>query len=76
MLFESFKVDMDSELIPVTWYATTFRRRVLDIAGKIVGSARRLTLTLPRVICEALDFGALWRRLSEIHPIAWAPRSV
>jgi hypothetical protein len=69
VLFESFKRDLDTPVVPVTWYAQTFRRRVLDIAGKIVRSARRLTLCLPRVTCEHLDFGHLWHRLSHIDPI-------
>lgn len=69
VVFESFKADMHSPAIPVTWYAQTFRRCVLDIAGKIVKSARRLTLAIPRVTCELLDLSHLWYRISLIDPI-------
>lgn len=68
-LFESFKYDMGSETIPVTWYASTFRRRVLDVAGKLVRSARRMTLCVPRAVWESLRFDLMWRRLTEILPI-------
>jgi hypothetical protein len=35
-LFETFKEDVLSEVIPVTSYATTVRRKAVDFAAKIV----------------------------------------
>ncbi len=49
LLFETFKRDMDSPVIPVTCYPTTFRRRCLDIAGKIVRTAGRTVLKIGSV---------------------------
>lgn len=45
-LFESFKRDMDSPLVPITWYPTTFRRRCVDIAGKVTRSGGRIVLKI------------------------------
>ncbi len=39
-LFDTFKADMTDAGFPETVYATTFRRRFLDVAGK-VGQPRR-----------------------------------
>ncbi len=41
-LFESFKYDMDSPVIKITWYAMSFRRKVLDTAGQIIRTGRRI----------------------------------
>ncbi|GEM_PF-2577804 len=36
-LFEAFKYDIDSPVIKITWYADSFRRKLLDIAGDAEG---------------------------------------
>lgn len=61
-LFESFKADMKSETVPITWYATSFRRKVLDFAAKIVYSARRVVLKITESVNRSLDFARLWQR--------------
>lgn len=68
-LFETFKQDMDSRVIPVTWYPTTFRRRCLDIAGKIVKTARRTVLKITVTAQDNLLFSELWERSVAIPPI-------
>jgi hypothetical protein len=73
VLFESFKYDMGSQVIPLTFYAQTFRRRVLDVAGKITRSARRIRLSIPRQSALALDLDYLWRRLCEICSVSTVP---
>ncbi len=65
-LFESFKYDMDSPAIKITWYAESFRRKVLDIAAQIIRSSRRICLKLPEVIAAALSFGKLWDKSGSI----------
>jgi hypothetical protein len=47
-LFEVFKKDVGTDIIPLTWYATTFRRHCFDIAGKIVRTGRQLILQVTR----------------------------
>jgi hypothetical protein len=61
-LFETLKQDMDSPVIPVTWYPTTFRRRCLDIAGKIVRTAGRTVLKITATAQTNLHFYQLWKR--------------
>lgn len=72
-LFETFKQDMDSPVIPVTWYPTTFRRRCLDIAGKIVRTAGRTVLKITATAQDNLQFLELWKRSVAIPPIGSCP---
>ena len=72
-LFETFKQDMDSPVIPVTWYPTTFRRRCLDIAGKIVRTGRKTVLKITTMTHSSLQFPDLWKRSVAIPPIAFCP---
>lgn len=72
-LFETFKHDMDSTVIPVTWYPTTFRRRCLDIAGKIVRTAGRTVLKITATAHRNLQFSELWKRSVAIPPIRYCP---
>jgi hypothetical protein len=61
-LFESFKYDIDCEIIPLEWYATTFRRRCLDIAGKIVRTGRQLIMKIAVSAYQILRFDILWEK--------------
>lgn len=62
LLFEAFKYDIDCETIPVTWYAQTFRRRVIDIAGKITSRGGSRILNIPKAINASLYFAELWNK--------------
>jgi len=72
-LFETFKQDMNSPVIPITWYPTTFRRRCLDIAGKIVRTAGRTVLKITAAAQGNLQFLELWKRSVAITPIFCCP---
>ena len=54
-IFESFKKDTDTKVIPVTWYPSTFRRRFIDAAGKIVHSGRQVILKLTSFFYELFN---------------------
>ena len=56
-LFESFKLDINTEATPIP---TTFRRRFIDSAGKIVYSGRRITLKLTAVFFKLFNLSELW----------------
>jgi hypothetical protein len=63
---------MGCDVLPITWYANTFRRRVIDVAGKIVDHSRQLVLKLPVTICKALRFTILWEKsgsIGTLHPL-------
>ncbi len=61
-LFEVFKKDVGTEIIPLTWYATTFRRHCLDVAGKIVRTGRQVVLQVTRATWGFLRLEILWER--------------
>jgi len=59
-LFEAFKADVTDIVVPETAYATTFRRRFLDLAGKIVRHAGRIVLKVTRAAMDRLILDKLW----------------
>jgi len=61
-LYESFKEDVCSEIVPVTAYPTTLRRKIIDIACKIVSGGHRIRLKVSRAVWDALKFPELWQR--------------
>jgi hypothetical protein len=69
-LFEAFKADVSDPVIPVTAYATTFRRFLLDIAGKIVSHSGRVVLKVTGAVLRSLRFDKLWQRCASPPPIA------
>jgi len=69
VLFESYKYDLGSDVVPLTWYASTFRRRFLDIAGKMVCKSGRLILKIARVAFESLKLDVVWERSWSAVPI-------
>jgi hypothetical protein len=73
LLFEAFKYDIDSPVIAITWYASTFRRKCLDIAGKIIRTGGRTVLKIPEVISTSLDFSTLWEKSDCVLRIAPVP---
>jgi len=63
-LFEAFKSDVSDNVIPETAYATTLRRQLIDVAGKIVNHAGRIVLKVTRATLERLRLDELWQRCS------------
>jgi hypothetical protein len=61
-LYESFKEDVCSPIVAVSSYATTLRRKLLDVAGKIVHHAGKITLKVTISTWKSLDFYQLWIR--------------
>ena len=59
-LYEAFKEDVCAPVIRISSYATTLRRRILDIAGKIVSHAGKITLKITISTWENLNFYQLW----------------
>ena len=68
-LFEAFKQDMGSDVISPVWYATTFRRHYLDIAGKIIRTGRHIILKVTGAIRKALQLDLIWVRSVSAMPI-------
>lgn len=68
-LFEAFKADVSDPVVAVTAYATTFRRFLVDVAGKIVSHSGRVVLKVTGAVLEGLRLDELWRRCSSPPPI-------
>ena len=59
-LFEAFKEDVSAPVISVSAYADTFRRQLIDTAGKIVRHAGKLIMKVPRATYERLQLDRLF----------------
>jgi hypothetical protein len=59
-LFEAFKADVADLVVPETAYATTLRRRFIDVAGKIVNHAGRVVLKVTQATLDRLRLDELW----------------
>ena len=68
-LMESFKQDVSAPVIPIAAYATTVRRRLIDIAGKVVPHSEDIILKVSRVCLEALKLPELLERCRMAPPI-------
>jgi hypothetical protein len=70
-LFETFKEDVCSVIIPVTAYATTVRRRVIDCAAKIVSKAGKIILKVTSATWNNLKFKVLWEKSGSPPQFVW-----
>ena len=59
-LYQAFKEDVCKEIVPLTCYPTTLRRKVIDIGAKVVVKSRGFVLKVNEVIFNNLSFDKLW----------------
>ena len=71
-LFEAYKQDVCSDVLPITVYPNTFRRKLIDFAAKITSSARCITLKVTHTIYETLDIVELWKKCQSPPEIKFA----
>jgi hypothetical protein len=69
-IYEAFKEDVCSPVVTVSSYATTLRRKILDVAGKIVSHAGKITLKVTMTTWESLGFYQLWIKSENPIPLA------
>ncbi len=62
IMFESFKRDVSADVIPVTSYPNTFRRKLIDFAVKIVKHSALITMKVREFIMNSLKLDELWQR--------------
>jgi hypothetical protein len=70
-LFEFFKEDVCRNVTPVEAFATIVRRRLIDVAVKIVRHAGQIILRAATAAMEQLQFATLWARSSAPPRFAW-----
>jgi len=71
-LFEAYKRDVTADVVPVTTYPNTFRRKLIDFAAKITTGARSIKLNVSRIIYETINIVELWKRCQSPPPIQLA----
>jgi hypothetical protein len=68
-LYEAFKEDVCAPVIQLSSYATTLRRKLLDVAGKIVSHSGKITLKVTLSTWRRLDFYQLWIKSENPNPL-------
>jgi hypothetical protein len=71
-LFECFKEDVCSDVVPLESYPTTLRRKVIDSAGKIVRTSGKILLKVAQAAWDALQFDKLWKKAASPPMFAWS----
>ena len=61
-LFETFKEDVGTPVVPAGSYATTVRRRLIDLAGKIVSHGKKIVLKIGAAAFEHLAVAELFEK--------------
>lgn len=72
IMFESFKRDVSRDVISVTSYPNTFRRRLIDFAVKIVKHSGLITMKVREFIMNSLKLDELWQRCQSPPQITFA----
>jgi hypothetical protein len=60
-LFEAYKQDVTAEVLPITAYPNTFRRKLIDFAVKITTGARAITLKVTKTVHQSINIDKLWK---------------
>lgn len=61
-LFEAYKQDITYDVVPITVYPDTFRRKLIDFAAKITSRSRYIILNVTKAIHETINIVDLWER--------------
>lgn len=70
-LFETFKQDVCAPVVEPVCYATTLRRRIIDIAAKIVRHGGQVILKISAAVWDQLNFPQLWEKSKSPHRYCW-----
>lgn len=68
-VFETFKEDTFKDIVPLTSYATTVRRKLIDLAAKIVRTGHESMLKVSQAAMDRLKLQTLWTRCQAASPI-------
>ena len=70
-LYECFKEDVCATMVPLGAYATTLRRKVIDIAAKIVRTSGKTILKVTAATWRHLHIEELWLKSGHPPRFAW-----
>jgi hypothetical protein len=68
-LFETFKEDNLQDILPLPSYATTVRRKLVDLAAKVVRTGHEVILKVTQAVMDRLQLQLLWTRCQNAAPI-------
>lgn len=68
-LCECYKEDIAHDVISVTCYPTTFRRKLIDFAAKIIGTGNRIKLQVSEAVWDGNKIWQLWQRCNRPVPL-------
>jgi len=68
-LFETFKEDNLQDILPLSSYATTLRRKLIDLAAKVVRTGHEVILKVTQAAMDSLKLQILWTRCQNAVPI-------
>ncbi len=68
-LFETYKEDVLRGVVPITAYATTIRRQVVDWAAKIIRRGGQIILKVTQAVMTTWQVDKLWTRCQNPPPI-------
>jgi hypothetical protein len=61
-LFECYKEDVAYDVVKSTCYPTTFRRKLIDFAAKIIGTGNRIKMQVSKAVWDGNKIWQLWQR--------------
>lgn len=61
-IFEAYKQDITPDIVPITIYPNTFRRKLIDFAAKITSSSGYIILNVTKTIYDTINITGLWKR--------------
>lgn len=71
-LFEVSKEDVSEPVVPITAFPTTLRRKLVDVAAKVVSHVGKNVLKVTATTMESLRFKELWERCLCAPRFVWS----
>lgn len=71
-IFEAYKQDITADVVPVTVYPNTFRRKLIDFAAKITSGSGYIKLNVTKTVYETINIIELWKRCQSPPEIQFA----
>ena len=71
-LFEAYKVDVTAQVIPISSYPNTFRRKLIDFAVKIISHSRKTIVKVTQTVYQSTNIEELWRLCQSPPKICFA----
>lgn len=61
-IFEAYKQDVTKDVIAISSYPNTFRRKLIDFAVKVTSRSRQVWMNASRTVFESIKLDIIWER--------------